>query len=94
MNSSISENKYFSLDSTSSGDAGAIRLVEGKGVDGALEGLVDGPVGLIMATISGIQVELPCILKSRLEPLKDQPVRVAFLCGKYHACKMTRRAKV
>lgn len=70
-----------------------IRLRERRGVDGLLEELVDGPEGLIIVTIAGLKVELPCILKSRLEPLMGQEVRTAFLCGKYYACKMVRRTK-
>lgn len=69
-----------------------IKLQEGIGYDGVLQSLEDGPIGLIIVNISGHIIELPRILKSRLEPLLGQPVRVAFLCGKYHACKMTRRA--
>ncbi len=68
-----------------------IRLRECSGIDGLLEELVDGPEGLIIATIVGVKVELPCILKKKLEPLIGQEVRVGFLCGKYHACKMVRR---
>jgi hypothetical protein len=70
-----------------------IRLREGKGVDGVLHSLEDGPAGLILVNISGFIVELPGILKNKLEPLLGQEVRVAFLLGRYHAAKLIRRAK-
>lgn len=68
-----------------------VRLREGIGYDGILRSLEDGAIGLIIVNISGNIIELPSILKSRLEPWLGQSVRVAFLFGKYHICKLTRR---
>jgi len=69
-----------------------IRLQEGIGYDGVLQDLKDSSDGLIIVNISDYIIELPCVLKSKLEPLLGQAVRVALLFGKYHAAKMTRRA--
>jgi hypothetical protein len=84
---------YNSFDDKTNDPNGPIRLQEGKGCDGVLQGLVDGPTGLIIAKIAGIKVELPRVLKSRLEPLMGQEVRIAFLLGKYHAVRLTRRPR-
>jgi len=68
-----------------------IQLREGQGVKGVLQNLEDGPIGLIMAEISGLKVELPSVLAKQLRPLMGQDVRVALLFGKYYAAKCRRR---
>jgi len=69
-----------------------IRLKEGIGYDGVLQSIEPGEDGYILANISSFIVELPEEFEGKLKPLLGQPVRVAFLLGRYHAAKMTRRA--
>jgi hypothetical protein len=70
-----------------------IRLREGIGYDGVLRSIEPGEDGYILAEIEDFIVELPEELEGKLRPLLGQPVRVAFLCGKYLACKMIRRSQ-
>jgi hypothetical protein len=64
-----------------------IRLRDYGGVRGILQNITPFEDNLILADLSGILVELPAELESKLQSLMGQRTRVAIILGKYHVAR-------